>query len=389
MIAVPLGWKIISYLFLVMLVIGGIFIATARYARVEAAMGTIVPDAGVADVVPSRSGVIAMLPVREGQLVQAGQILAEIIVEEAAAGPVSTGAQVASELIRQDQYLSVQSAAAAAEAAAQSRQSAARRSGLAAEINQLQSQLALQQNLIDLASQDLDRARIVAERGFVSANDVRVRQTTLIARQQAMAQLQQALAGRRSELAESARSQAQISAQVGSRLAGLSANRSAIAQAAATAQGSRSYVLKAPLAGRVAGLSARHGKYAAAGIAILQVVPSGATLRAELRVPSAAIGFVRPGQAVQLAIDAFPYQRFGTVPGSIQTVGAAAFPAKPDSATTQPVYPVIIRLQQSSIAAFGRDERLLPGMQVTARITTEQRTLLQWLFEPVFAVSRR
>jgi membrane fusion protein len=388
-IAVPLGWQVIGYLTLAILGMGIAFLATARYARVETSIGTIVPDLGVADVVPSRSGVVATLSVTEGQMVAAGQTLAEIRVEEDSAGAVSSGAQVSAELARQDRSLSDQGAAATAETAALANQAAAKRAGLVREIDQLLAQMALQQNLIDLARQDLDRARIVAERGFVSANDVRARETTLISRQQVFAQLQQARSTRQSELLESQRSQAQLAAQAQERLAGLAASRAAVAQAVATTQGARSYALRAPVAGRVTGLVARLGKHTAAGEPVLQVVPQGATLRAELRLPSAAIGFVRPGQPVQLAIDAFPYQRFGTIQGKILTVGTAALPTKLQDPAAQPAYPVIVRLRSDRIAAFGRQERLLPGMQVTARITTEQRTLLQWLFEPLFAVGRR
>ncbi len=388
-IAVPLGWQVIGFLGLGILSIGLLFLATAGYARTEVSVGTIVPDLGVADVVPSRSGVVVVLPVAEAQIVSAGQTLAEIRVEEDSTGAVSTSTRVSAELAKQDRSLANQGIAATAETAALDNQAAAKRSGLMREVDQLAAQMALQQTLIDLARQDLDRARIVAERGFVSANDVRVRETTLISRQQVFAQLQQSRSARQSELVESQRNQAQLAAQAQARQAGLAASRAVVAQEAATTQGGRSYALRAPFAGRVTGLVARTGKHAMAGEPLLQVVPQGATLRVELRVPSSAIGFVRAGQSVQLAVDAFPYQRFGTIEGIIMTVGAAALPAKLQEATAQPAYPVIVKLPIDHIAAFGRRERLLPGMQVTARITTEQRTLLQWLFEPLFAVARR
>jgi len=55
----------------------------------------------------------------------------------------------------------------------------------------------------------------------------------------------------------------------------------------------------------------------------------------------------------------------------------------------EPVYIVRAKLDRNSVNAFGRDRALLPGMTLSARITTEHRTLLEWLFEPLYAVGRR
>ena len=121
----------------------------------------------------------------------------------------------------------------------------------------------------------------------------------------------------------------------------------------------------------------------------MTIVPAGAKLRAELAVPSAAIGFVKQGQQVRLAIDAFPYQRFGTVTGKVQTVSASAVNAQGPNGTMIAVYPVTVVIDRPSIAAYGRTEPLVSGMTLTARIVTEKQSLLEWLFEPLFAVQRR
>ena len=112
-------------------------------------------------------------------------------------------------------------------------------------------------------------------------------------------------------------------------------------------------------------------------------------LRAELAVPSAAIGFVKPGQRVRLSVDAFPYQRFGTVEGKVLTVATSSIGAAGPNGTTIPVYPVMVALDRAAVSAFGRDEPLVSGMTLSARIVTEKQSLLEWLFEPLFAVQRR
>jgi membrane fusion protein len=98
---------------------------------------------------------------------------------------------------------------------------------------------------------------------------------------------------------------------------------------------------------------------------------------------------VKVGQDVRLAVDAFPYQRFGTVRGKVVTVATSSMSAQGEDGRPIVVYPVTVELEQPSVAAYGRREPLVSGMTLTARIVTEKQSLLQWLFEPLFAVQRR
>ena len=365
------------------------FLSLATYSRVETAVGTITPDAGISTIVPTRTGVIASLAVRDGQIVPAGAELASIRAEEDGANSLSPASLVQEAIAQQDASLAAQSNASLASAQAQAAQLATQRSGLAAEIEQLEAQIGTQRALIASAQQDLDRARSVADRGFISGRDLQVREETLLSRQQGLAQLEQALAAKRAALAENERSAVQISVQARAQTASLAAARAQVAQQAASTAGSRSYVLRAPIAGRVTALTARVGQPATPQSQLMALVPTGAKLRAELAVPSAAIGFIKPGQEVRLAIDAFPYQRFGTVTGIVQTVAASAINAQGPNGTAVAVYPVTVALKQSAVNAYGRSEPLVSGMSLAARIITEKQSLLEWLFEPLFAVRNR
>lgn len=388
-IAVPVSWQAIGFL-----VCGGVaaaiaFLAFADYARIETVGGAIVPDTGVSAVIPTRPGVVTRLAVKEGQQVAAGAELAAIRAEEDSAAGPSVAARIGDAIERQDASLAQQAAAAMAAARAQQGQFAAQRAGLAAEIAQLNSQIAIQQDLVESARRDIERTRGVAARGFVSARDMQYREELMMSRQQGLSQLTQALAARRASLIEAGRSSAQVGAQAAAQTAGLSANRAQVAQQAVNTQGTRSYVLRAPMAGRVTALIARPGQSVTPQSQILAIVPEGSTLQAELAVPSSAIGFIKPGQTVRLAIDAFPYQRFGTASGKVTLVPASAVTRQGPAGTIMTVYPVTVALDRSSIAAFGRNEPLVSGMTLTARITTEKQSLLEWLFEPLYAVRKR
>ncbi len=388
-IAVPVAWQSMGFLMFGGIALGVSFLSLASYARVETVTGMIIPNTGVSNIVPTRAGMIASLAVRDGQNVLAGAALATIRAEEDGAAAQSPGALVEVAIARQDASLVAQSDAALTAAHAQRAQLAAQRSGLVAEVVQLQLQITTQQALIASAQNDLDRARAIADRGFISGRDLQIREETLLARQQGLSQIEQSFAAKRAAVIENERSMGQIMAQARVQAASLSATRAQVAQQAANATGARSYVLRAPVAGRVTAMTARIGQAAIPQTPLMTIVPAGSVLRAELRVSSAAIGFVKPGQHVRLAIDAFPYQRFGTVTGKVLTVAASAVGAQGPNGSTVAIYPVTVALDKTHVTAFGRHEMLVSGMSLTARIVTEKQTLLEWLFEPLYAVRRR
>lgn len=388
-IAVPMPWQAIGYLVFGGVAAGIAFLALADYSRVETVGGQIVPDTGVSAVVPTRPGIITTLAVKDGQLVAAGAELAAIRSEEDSAEGPSAAARIGEAIARQDASLSVQAGAVMIAAQAQQSQLAAQKAGFMAEIGQLESQIAMQNQLVESAAREVSRTREVAARGFVSERDMQAREDGLMARRQTLSQLTQALAARRASLAEAERSAAQVAAQAAAQNAGFAASRAQVAQQAANADGSRSYVLRAPVAGRVTALTARAGQPVGPQAQLMTIVPNNSVLQAELAIPSSAIGFVKPGQTVRLAIDAFPYQRFGTVSGKVMTVATSALNRTAPNGTAISAYPVIVAIDQASISAFGRSERLVSGMTLSARIVTEHQSLLQWLFEPLYAVRKR
>ena len=387
-LAVPISWQIIGYLFLVILVVGTVFLATSNYSRIETASGAIALDKGVSEIFPANTGTIAEIFVSDGERVEAGDILAQIRTEQDSRKDVTAAGEVARALASQDASLAFQIEASNAAASAQLNQVSAQEAGLRQEITQIRSQIEMQRSLIDSAQADLDRAVEVAERGFISARDLQVREEALISRHQVLSQLNQSLATKQAALEETRRTASQIVAQSRANEASLSAARALVGQQAASTSGSRSYAIRAPISGTVSALFGRTGQVANSQQPLMSIIPEGAELQAELLVPSSAIGFVEIGQEVRLAIDTFAYQRFGTVKGTIITVAESAVSRPEANGGTMSVYPVRIALDVNSVSAFGRNERLTSGMTLSAQIVTARQTLLEWLFEPLYAVGR-
>ena len=115
-------------------------------------------------------------------------------------------------------------------------------------------------------------------------------------------------------------------------------------------------------------------------------------LRAQVYVPSRAIGFVRPGQEVRLLYDAFPYQRFGSFDGRIVAVSRTVIDPRQLAApltVQEPVYRVDVAPFGQAVLAYGERQPLQAGMTLTASLVLDHRSFLDWLLTPLNAVMRR
>ena len=138
--------------------------------------------------------------------------------------------------------------------------------------------------------------------------------------------------------------------------------------------------LRAPVTGTVGQLSLHtEGGVVEAAKPIMTVVPSDGKLIAEVQLLNRDAGFVAPGQAVQVKLEAFPFSRYGTVPGHVVSVS-------PDAVADEKlglVYVVRVALDRTRIDRGDRTVALVPGMMATADIVTGRRSYLSYLTSPV------
>jgi membrane fusion protein len=123
------------------------------------------------------------------------------------------------------------------------------------------------------------------------------------------------------------------------------------------------------------------------------LIPEGGRLEAELLAPSRSIGFIKPGQEVRISLQAFPYQRFGTLSGRVRSVSATVLaPAEvaiQGLNIQEPTFRIRVSLSRDAMTAYGESIPLQPGMLVSADVVFDRRSLLQWLFDPIYAVAGR
>lgn len=388
-LAVPVAWQTVGYLIATALVAALAFLALGSYARVETVSGAIVTDKGTAPIIPTRAGVVVELLVRDGQAVPAGTPLARIRSEEDLVGGSTAPERVIAALHDQDDQLSGQASLMAQAGRAERGRLSAVAEGLRQEMTTIDQQISDQHRLVSLSEAEFHQVESIAAKGFLSRRDIESRESSLLARRQALSQLQQARAAKSASLAESSRSIAQAGATGQAQVAGVLSQRTELTQQLAQIEAARGYTLTSPVSGTVTAMTARLGQPATTGQPLMIVIPKGGRKRVELYVPTNAAGFLSPGQEVRLSVDAFPYQRFGTVTARIAEIASAVVGRPAANGVTVPVFLVTADLHQDSVEAFGKRQPLLPGMALTARIVTQKQSLFEWLFEPLFAVARR
>jgi membrane fusion protein len=79
----------------------------------------------------------------------------------------------------------------------------------------------------------------------------------------------------------------------------------------------------------------------------------------------------------------------GKVKSVSGTVLAPADVSIPGLEIHEPVFRARVSLAAAAIVAYGEQHALQPGMLVTAEVVLDRQSLLRWLFDPLYAVSRK
>jgi HlyD family secretion protein len=116
---------------------------------------------------------------------------------------------------------------------------------------------------------------------------------------------------------------------------------------------------------------------------LVTLVPDGAQLYVEANVPSRDISYLRVGDEVRIKLEAFPFQRMGTLDGILTVIGADSQPVNPDSSRPEMAYRVQVRITDSAADMARRGFRLRPGMVASAEIKTGKRSIMTYILDPV------
>jgi membrane fusion protein len=364
------------------------FLCLAPYSRKETVAGYLTPAAGTAKVFAPKPGVITAVYVKQGQWVDEGENLLKITSEDLAANGGDVNATLLATLQSHKAELASQIAAEEARTNSERERLTAVVRNLLSEKAHLEAQGAAQGERIELAEKLVSSASQLTSKGYMSDLEFTRRKEAVLEQKQNLSTLRRQMATLQNQITEARYSLDQLPTVMAEKVQLMRNELAATEQRIAEIEGKRAFIVRAPIAGRVAMLDANVGQAAQTQHPQLEILPEDSALQAELLVPTRAAGFVHAGQEVRILYDAFPYQNFGTYRGRIaqvtQTIISGGDTATPIS-LKEPAYKVDVELDRADVDAGGKKIPLQAGMLLKADIILEKRPLITWLINPLLA----
>lgn len=114
------------------------------------------------------------------------------------------------------------------------------------------------------------------------------------------------------------------------------------------------------------------------------LVPLNVVMEAEVHVDSVDVGYIKLGDPVRLKMDAYPFQRHGTLDAKVRTISEDAFRRDASAKSGADAYYVArITLEKSALKNMVDSARLMPGMTLAAEIVVGHRSVMSYLAWPL------
>ncbi|NQY35031.1 MAG: HlyD family efflux transporter periplasmic adaptor subunit [Alteromonadaceae bacterium] len=372
------------------------FLFNAEYSRKETVRGFLMPNKGVIKSFANQGGTIDKLWVKEGDNIIKGQSLVTIIVQQNNSNGVDLSTQLTEQLNAQLNLLSDE---VTQHQALKTQELLNLQTQKVASDNErvaLESQLILaEEKLTLLSEQQLDFNQL-NKNGYVSNLEKDRQQQALLDAKQEKQNIARLLLQHQNKLNQIVFNLINIPQQYTLRINILKRQQADIQRQLAQVASNYKYTITASNNGIVTGIQVVEGETLSQSKAqakpLLHIIPENSELVAELLLPTRSAGFIEIGNITRLRFDAFPYQRFGFISSEIvridQTLIAPNEVQLPVN-IQEPVYRLRAKLTQQQMQAFGKSFDLKSGMLFEADIMLEQRTLIEWLLEPIYSLKGR
>jgi membrane fusion protein len=369
-----------------------VFLFNAEYSRKETVRGFLMPNKGVIKSFASQAGTIDKLWVKEGEYVVKGQALVTIITHKSNHQGTDLSAGLTEQLNAQlillsDEIAQYQLLKSQDESNAQTQ-----RKALINEISALDNQLVLSKQKLSLLTQQDDDFAQLSQKGYLSNIEREQQLTVIFEAKQEQQNFVRLLLQKQNELSQINFNISNIPQKSILNINGLKRQQAEIERQLLQIKSNYQYTVTASYNGVVTGVQIVEGETLSQTKPLLNILPEGAELIAELLLPTRSAGFLQKGQSARLRFDAFPYQRFGFINSEITRIdGTLIIPNEVPLPVTleEPVYRLRAKLEQQQVKAFGKAFALKSGMLFEADIMLEKRSLIEWLLEPLYSLNGR
>ena len=385
----PTSFHVIAFVFLVIFVFAGVFLASQSYARKETVQGFLAPSGGLANIYATYGGTIDAVHVSPGDRVEKGQSLASIKLDRRLPSGASSSELAEQSLRRELEDTIARLTNTDVRLAKELAGLNSRLTAQQAELQAAMSESTILKDRTALARKQYDAAVELAEQGYATQRTVDARQEALLGLRQQQTALSRQITSLTSAIEQTEGSIDFLPLRYDEEKANLRQRKEFLERQLSEQALATGYTLSAPINGYVTAVLKSTGAATQANAPIIVIRPTDSDLIAKLLVPSRAAGLLKEGQSVKIQYDAFPYQRFGVFVGTIESV-AETVVAPGEMQVPVPMqeafYVVDVELAKNTIDVAGQSIALKPGMLLTADVTLEERSLVEWLFDPILAI---
>jgi len=411
--AAPLG-ALVVWLVTLLLIVALVWSYFGRIDIVAVANGKISTEGSTKIIQPAISGVVTNINVHEGQCVKKGETLLALDKttaekDVATANQSLNAARVERDILRRlavggntDEIINNADlpddtkAMLRQFASSQTALSAARQQAVNGTISNYQQQLQFNQqakNQLETNAQNLKNRKAEIEKRLPNANPVdKLRlQNELSNIDQRITSADSAVLGQNQQLlqSQSALTQAQNQSQTQNAETNSAFNNQIIASEKRIIELENNLVkarqvlaqtnITAPVDGTVLSLTVKTiGGVVNAGQQLAQIVPEKVPLYVDAALDNQDVGFVKPGQRVVVKVATYPFQRYGYLEGTVENISPDAIQDDKKGL----IYKAKIKLNDEK-SSKQNQLKLLPGMSVSAEITTGQRRIIEFFLDPL------
>lgn len=401
--------NLLPALVVVAVMIGG-FVTWAQWATLEevtTGLGRIVPTSQMQLIQPFEAGVVVEINAAEGDIVDAGEVLlrlddtdarsalgelqqrqlvleakrARLQAEAQGDQPVFAQGTPTDILLGEQQLYDARQLALAQERAVINEQLAQR------NLERTELELRIEETAvsIELLEREVALARNLFDRRAIPEIDFLQRERAALAEQQELSVLRAQLPRTAAAIAEAEAQLANLGAQFASQARGeLSqtiGDLAVIEQSILSAQQRlERTTLSSPVRGVVNALPVTTiGAVIRPGENVVEIVPLDDQLFVEAEIRPQDIAFISAGQDVSVKVTAYDYTVYGDLPGVVRRISADTF----EDEQGESFYRVTVEIEDNSIGSETDPLPLIPGMVVTADVLTGQKTVMQYLLNPI------
>lgn len=406
----PFG-RVVIWVILIVTVLAVVWSYFGKVDQVAVARGKVVPDGKVKVIQPMEEGIIRAINVEEGRWVKEGDVLLELDPTFKQADVESTikllsmyisdserlkaelsGGNIESKNISPDILQYQQKFKDAKESEFIARENALKLSILQKEdeLNKANANMKYLEKVVPIIGDEEKSYRFVSENGGLSKMDLYNKQKELYSAEKEL-ELQKSIISQTESSIEEAKKNLDAIKKEREKLILselLEKERYIASMEGESIKAKKKFelgMITSPVDGYVQDLATHTvGGIVSPAQSLITIVPDGTPLIVEAKALNIDVGFLEVGQEVEIKLDTFSFQKYGTLKGILKSISPDAF----EDEKLGPVYKIRVEMEDTSLNIDGRTIKVVPGMAVSAEIKTGKRRIIEFFLSPIIKYAK-